>query len=47
MGRERVDLTALALWFPNGDDTWDLRIECWVPHDTVAERQRADRVPRR
>jgi phage terminase large subunit-like protein len=39
------DLTALAMWFPAEDGTWDLRIDSWCPKATIAERQRADKVP--
>jgi phage terminase large subunit-like protein len=41
----KSDLTALALWFPNDDGSWELHIECWCPAARIEERSRADRVP--
>jgi phage terminase large subunit-like protein len=41
----RSDLTALALWFPEDDGTWQLRVECWVPSASMAERARTAHVP--
>jgi phage terminase large subunit-like protein len=40
------DLTALAIVLP-ADDGYDVRMEFWVPADTIAERERSDRVPYR
>ncbi|MGH7393756.1 MAG: terminase large subunit, partial [Candidatus Rokuibacteriota bacterium] len=40
------DLTALAILLPT-DDGYALRVECWVPEDTIPERERSDRVPYR
>jgi phage terminase large subunit-like protein len=42
-----ADVTALAVWLPAGDGTFDLRVEFWVPADTIAERERAAHVPYR
>jgi phage terminase large subunit-like protein len=39
------DLTALAIVYPGDDGTVALRVECWVPEDTIPERERTDRVP--
>jgi phage terminase large subunit-like protein len=40
------DLTALVVVLPT-DDGVDVRTEFWVPADTIAERERTDRVPYR
>lgn len=39
------DLTALALWFPDGAEAGDLHVWYWMPRDNVPERVRRDRVP--
>jgi phage terminase large subunit-like protein len=39
------DLTALAIVRPGADGTVALRVEFWVPSDTIALRERRDRVP--
>jgi phage terminase large subunit-like protein len=41
------DVTALAVWLPAGDGTFDLTCECWVPADTIAARSRSAHVPYR
>lgn len=40
------DLTALAIILPN-EDGFDVRMEFWVPADTIPEREREARVPYR
>lgn len=41
----KSDLSALALWFPNDDGTWDLHLDVWAPEGKIT--QRTDRVPYR
>jgi phage terminase large subunit-like protein len=40
----KSDLTALALWFPNDDGSWDLYFDVWAPQAKIDERA-GDRVP--
>jgi len=39
-----MDLTALALVFPDGD-SYDVLMHFWIPKDTMLEKERKDRVP--
>ena len=42
----KLDLTALALIFPpTTDDLWRLWVNCYIPRETMIERERVDRIP--
>ena len=42
----KLDLTALALIFPpTDDDLWRLWVNCYIPRETMVERERVDRIP--
>ena len=42
----KLDLTALALIFPpTDDDLWRLSVKCYIPRETMVERERVDRIP--
>ena len=43
----KLDLTGLALMFPpiDDDDKWKLWVRCYIPRETMRERERTDRVP--
>jgi phage terminase large subunit-like protein len=42
----KLDLTALALIFPpTDDDLWRLWVNCYIPRETMIERERVDRIP--
>jgi phage terminase large subunit-like protein len=43
----KLDLTALALVFPPLDDSekWKVHVVCYIPRETMREKERADRVP--
>ena len=42
----KLDLTALALIFPpTDDDLWRLWVNCYIPRESMAERERVDRIP--
>ena len=42
----KLDLTALALIFPpTDDDLWRLSVNCYIPRESMAERERVDRIP--
>jgi phage terminase large subunit-like protein len=42
----KLDLTALAMIFPpTDDDLWRLWVNCYIPRETMAERERVDRIP--
>ena len=40
-----LDMTAACFLFKAADGSWDAVIRYWVPEETVAERERKDRVP--
>jgi phage terminase large subunit-like protein len=40
-----TDISALVLWFPDGEGGGDVLPFFWVPEDNIAERSRRDRVP--
>jgi len=39
------DLTAFVMVFANGDGTYDVLPNCWIPEDSAREREHRDRVP--
>ena len=42
----KLDLTALAMIFPpTDDDLWRLWVNCYIPRETMIERERVDRIP--
>ena len=42
----KLDLTALALVFPpSEDDLWRLWVRCYIPRESMVERERVDRIP--
>jgi phage terminase large subunit-like protein len=43
----KLDLTAVALLFPpiTDDEPWKLSVTCYIPRETMREKERADRVP--
>ena len=42
----KLDLTALALIFPpTDDDLWRLWVNCYIPRETMIERERTERIP--
>jgi len=42
----KLDLTALALVFPpTDDDLWRLWVNCYIPRESMVERERVDRIP--
>jgi len=42
----KLDLTALAMIFPpTDDDLWRLWVNCYIPRESMAERERVDRIP--
>ena len=42
----KLDLTALALIFPpTDDDLWRLSVNCYIPRESMMERERIDRIP--
>jgi phage terminase large subunit-like protein len=40
-----LDMTAACFLFKAADGSWDALMRYWVPEETVAERERKDRVP--
>ena len=40
-----TDIAALALIFPDEDDTFDLMMHFWIPEENMWDRSRRDRVP--
>ena len=40
-----LDMTAAAFLFKAADGSYDVEMRYWVPEETVAERERKDRVP--
>lgn len=40
-----LDMTAAAFLFKAADGTYDVEMRYWVPEETVAERERKDRIP--
>jgi phage terminase large subunit-like protein len=40
-----LDMTAACFLFKAADGSWDAVLRYWVPEETVAERERKDRVP--
>ena len=40
-----LDMTAACFLFKAADGSWDAVMRYWVPEETVAERERKDRVP--
>jgi phage terminase large subunit-like protein len=41
------DLSSFALWIPNDDGTFDLRVRFWCPEESAGMRQAQDRIPYR
>jgi len=42
----KLDITALAILFPpTGDELYRLAVRCYIPKDSMLERERIDRIP--
>ena len=42
----KLDLTALAMVFPpQTDELWQLVVRCYIPRDSMQERERVERIP--
>lgn len=41
----KLDITAAALVFPHEDETYGVKLMCWLPEEGLVERIKRDRVP--